>query len=358
MQKNKLSLSKIAELTNATVIGDCDFKISGFNDLMNATEFEISFLGNKKFESYLNQSKAGAIFISPHVEPIEGKNYLVCEFPSLAFQQVVAKLKKKSLSEFTDIHPTAVVSKTAKIGKNVTIGPYSVIDQGVEIKKNTSIGSHVFIGAETKIGENCTIYSHVTIREECQLQQRVMIQSGAVIGSCGFGYVTNPKTGSHTKLEQLGTVLIEDDVEIGSNTTIDRASFKVTVIAKGTKIDNLVQIAHEVHLGEDNLIVSQTGIAGSTKTGKRVIMGGQVGVIGHITIHDDVILTARTAPTKSIKEKGIYAGAPATPLREFNEQMVYLRSLKKWIQKFKALEKRINEFQEKGKQGVFPFFKR
>ncbi|HSW70526.1 MAG TPA: UDP-3-O-(3-hydroxymyristoyl)glucosamine N-acyltransferase, partial [Gammaproteobacteria bacterium] len=206
------------------------------------------------------------------------------------------------------------------------------------------IGAFVFVGQETTIGEDCLLHPHSIVRERCTVGDRVILQPGAVVGSCGFGYVTNEK-GAHVKLEQLGTVIIEDDVEIGANTTIARARFKITKVAKGSKIDNLVQIAHNVEIGPYNLIAAQTGIAGSAKTGKYVLMGGQAGVVGHLEIADGTMIATRGGVSKTLKTGGKYAGGPVMPLSEYNRQQVHLRKIHEYVEKIAELEKRIAELE-------------
>jgi UDP-3-O-[3-hydroxymyristoyl] glucosamine N-acyltransferase len=195
------------------------------------------------------------------------------------------------------------------------------------------------------VGSGCLFYPHVIIREKCTIGNRVILQPGAVIGSCGFGFTTDA-LGKHTKLDQLGTVIIEDDVEVGANTTIDRARFKSTIIAKGTKIDNLVQIGHNVHIGPDNIIVSQTGIAGSTKTGKNNVFGGQTGIVGHLEIADYVMIATRGGVSKSILKAGKYAGSPVMGLSEYNRQQVYLRKIETYIEQIETLETRLQKLEE------------
>ena len=233
-------------------------------------------------------------------------------------------------SQGSTLQPNMDIHPTARIGKDVQIGPNSVIDQGAIIGDHTVISACVSIGAGVVVGTHCHIHSNVTVREKCAIGSRVILQPGAVIGSCGFGYTTDAK-GRHTKLEQLGTVIIEDDVEIGANTTIDRARFKATRIGRGTKIDNLVQIGHNVHIGQDNIIVSQTGIAGSAKTGKNVVFGGQAGVVGHLEIADYVMIATRGGVSKSILEPGKYAGSPVMGLSEYNRQQVQLRKITTYV---------------------------
>jgi UDP-3-O-[3-hydroxymyristoyl] glucosamine N-acyltransferase len=269
------TLAELSVLCDAQLIGDPNHLISGVDTLEDATASDASFLANPRYVEAMKKSKAGVICIDAKAPLQEEKNYLICKDPCRAVQIIAELFIKKDSSGFSGVHPTAIIHSTALIGPDVTIGPYAVIDKNVRIGARTYIGPHVTIGFSTDIGTDCYIHPHCTVREHCHLSNRVILQPGAVIGSCGFGYTTN-QLGQHIKLEQLGTVVLEDDVEIGANTTIDRARFKITRIRKGTKIDNLVQIAHNVEIGEHNLIAAQTGIAGSAKTGKYVMMGGQI----------------------------------------------------------------------------------
>lgn len=338
--KEHYTLAEIAELTKAKLIGDPEYTIRGVESLETAKETEASFLENPKYEQLLKNSLAGVVFIPPHIKTPDKKNYLVIDQPSLAFQKVMELFIKPVKSGFQGIHLTAVIHSEAQIGNHVTIGPYVVIDRNVIIGDRCTIGAHTFIGAEAVLGKECHIHPRVTIHDKTVIGNRVVLQSGSIIGSSGFGYVSD-KEGNHHHLNQLGHVVLEDDVEIGANTTIDRARFKETRIGKGTKIDNLVQIAHQVNIGENNLIVAQVGIAGSTKTGKNVILAGQVGIVGHVTIGDNVVLAARSALSKSLLKGGIYSGAPAVPVKEFNEQIVYVKNIKKLVKRLEDLEKKL-----------------
>ncbi len=345
-EKKLYSLGELATLTASQLMGDPQYLIHGVEDLEQAGPEEIAFLDNPRYEKQLFSSKAGAVIVPSNQTPLPtGRFLLLNKFPSFAFQQILSLFITAPPSGFLGIHPTAIIHPEAVLDQNVEVGPYSVIDRGAKIREGTRIGASVFIGAEALLGKGCVIHAHVTIREGCELGNRVIIQPGAVIGSCGFGYFTDDK-GIHHPLKQLGKVVLEDDVEIGANTTIDRARFKTTYIGAGTKIDNLVQIAHQVSLGEHNLIVSQVGIAGSTKTGHHVIMGGQVGVVGHLHITDQVMLAARSAVSKSIEKSGIYSGAPAIPIKEFNEQFVKLKNISKWMDRLKALEERLSSLEK------------
>ncbi len=340
------SLADLAKLTGAKLQGDPEQIITAVADLQSATAEDASFLANDRYAPLLATTAAGVICISNQTVLLPGKNYLISDDPSRTFQQIAeAFLKERKTTGFTGIHPTAVIHETAKLGENVNVGPYAVIDEDADIDEGTTISSFAYVGIGVQIGKNCFLHTHSIIREYCALGNRVILQPGAVIGSCGFGYTTNEK-GEHTKLKQLGNVILEDDVEIGANTTLDRARFKTTRIARGTKIDNLVQIAHNVELGENNILAAQTGIAGSTKTGRSVMMGGQVGIVGHLEITDFVMIATRGGVSKSIKKSGKFAGSPVVTLSEHNRTQVQLRKIDAYARRIEALEKRLAQLEQ------------
>lgn len=335
----RYTLAELAAKTAAKLIGDPNLSISGVNTLDQATPEDASFLANSRYCEAMKQSIAGVICIDEQTSMIEGKNYLITENPSRAFQIIAELLLSMSASGFTGIHPTAIIHETAQIADNAIIGPYAVIDRNSRVGPGTYIGPHVSIGYDVEIGEQCVFHPSSIIRERCRLGNRVILQPGAVIGSCGFGY-TLDETGRYQKLEQLGIVILEDDVEIGANTTIDRSRFKATIIRCGSKIDNLCQIAHNVEIGEHNAIAAQTGIAGSAKTGKYVMLGGQVGIVGHVVLADKTKIATRGGVSKSLKE-GKYRGSPAMPIHEFHRQEVFVRNIEKYIDRIKDLEKKV-----------------
>jgi UDP-3-O-[3-hydroxymyristoyl] glucosamine N-acyltransferase len=340
--KTTYTLQELAELIQARFHGDKNLPISGVAGLEEAKPEHASFLANPRYEKAMMQSHAGVIVVSSKQELVEGRNFLITEDPSQAFQKLIelfSQLKSKT-SSFQGIHPTAVIHESAKISENVTVGPLAVIDANVTIGQNSIISASCFIGAGVQIGSDTTLYPHVTIREGCVIGSRVVIQPGAVIGSCGYGYIAD-KTGKHNKLNQVGNVVIEDDVEIGANTTIDRARFQSTVIGEGTKVDNLVQIAHGVKIGKHSLIIAQTGIAGSTEIGNHVILAGQVAVNGHIKIADQVVVAARSGVSKSLTKPGKYGGVPVLPLAEYNRMAVLLQNIEKFAAELKLLKKKV-----------------
>lgn len=336
------TLQELAALTQSQVFGDLAHTVSGVDTLETAGVHDVSFLANPKYKEAIEHSQAGIVCIDPHTPTQSGKNYLISDHPSRTFQTIVELflISEYNQSGFKGIHPTAVIHPSAIIGDKVDIAPYVVIDQGCVIGDRTQIRPHVSIGSGVQIGVDCLIHPHVVIREKCIVGNRVILQPGTIIGSCGFGFTTNAK-GWHSKLDQLGNVLIENDVEIGSLTTIDRARFKSTRIKENTKIDNLVQIAHNVEVGPSNLIVSQTGIAGSTKTGRNVVIGGQSGIVGHIEIGSGIMIASKGGVSKSMDKPGKYAGVPVMPLSDYNRQQVHLRKIGDYVKKIEELEQRL-----------------
>ncbi len=338
------TLEELAKKTGCTLVGDPKHVINGVADLESATHEDISFLTNMRYHGAMQRSHAGAIIIKEGIERPAQKNYLISDNPDRAFQELIElyRTNRAPRSYFTGIHPTAVIHPTAKIEEDVTICPYVVIDGHVSIGKGTYIGAGSTIGADVTIGSECVIYPQVTVREGCKVGNRVVIQPGAVIGSCGYGF-TMDKEGRHIKLNQVGICVIEDDVEIGANTTIDRARFKATRVGEGTKIDNLVQIAHGVGIGKHCLIIGQVGIAGSTTLGNHVILAGKVAVNGHIKITDQVIVAACSGVTKSITKSGRYGGLPAIELSEYNKNQVLLKNIDKFVETLKELKQKIDK---------------
>jgi UDP-3-O-[3-hydroxymyristoyl] glucosamine N-acyltransferase len=337
MQRRGYTLAELAQLTGSQIEGDPAYRIEGVAPLDEALPSDASFLANPRYKEEMRRSQAGVICIAPDAAREAGQRYLVSPDPSRAFQAIAEKILAPARSGFEGIHPTAVIHPSVQIGPNVQIGPYAVIDRDCRIGAHTRIGPHVSIGAEVEIGADCHLHPSVVVREQCRLGNRVIVQPGAVIGSCGFGYTTDAQ-GNHHKLEQLGIVILEDDVEIGANTTIDRSRFRTTLVRKGSKIDNLCQIAHNVEVGAHNLIAAQTGIAGSAKTGNWVMMGGQVGVLGHVEIADKTQIATRSGVSKSLPS-GVYRGSPAIPFADYQRQEVHVRKLSQYVERLKAVER-------------------
>jgi UDP-3-O-[3-hydroxymyristoyl] glucosamine N-acyltransferase len=346
------TLAQLADLTQSQLIGDPAYPIHNVSDLESATPKDAAFFNKlpygqlSRYEQIMLKSAAGVIFVHPETSLIAGRNYLLHDNPSRAFQITLEALNgtAQKLTGFPGIHPSAIIHPQSKIGAGVSIGPLTIIDEGTVIGDRTHIGAGCFIGPECIIGTDCILHANVTLRERCEIGHRVILQPGVVIGSCGFGYATDAQ-GHHIKLNQIGTVTVEDDVEIGANTTIDRSRFKTTRICKGTKIDNLVQIGHGAIIGPDNMIVSQTGIAGSTETGRHVVLAGQCGVAGHIKLGDGVIMAARSGVDKSMPHAGKYGGNPAIPLSKYNRITVLMRNIEEYVKLIKSLEERLNKLE-------------
>src|SRR5216117_387471 len=332
------TLQQLATTSGGELVGDPSLQIMGAASLGDATPGEISFFANRKYVALLRKTRASAVFVPPDfTEPITLAQIRVAN-PTKAFEQVVVKFAPKPITFAPGIHPTAVVDPSAQIGKCVSIQPHAVIESGARIGDDTIIGAGSYIGHETVIGPGCLIYPRVTIRERSRIGSRVIIHSGAVIGADGFGF--EMVDGKHEKIQQLGIVQIDDDVEIGANTTVDRARFGRTWIQQGVKIDNLVQIAHNVVIGKNSVIVAQTGIAGSVRIGQRVLIGGQAGIIGHIEIGDNTAIGAQSGISKNISG-GAWWATPAVPLAEAKQQIAWVRRLGKLFARVKEIEKKL-----------------
>ncbi|WP_298624941.1 UDP-3-O-(3-hydroxymyristoyl)glucosamine N-acyltransferase [uncultured Legionella sp.] len=305
------SLSDIANLVQGVVIGDASIKIATLSPIDNILPGSLVFAEGEENIKLAEQSEAAAILVGMAVSQCK-KPLVQVKKPFKAFIQLLNHFNppKKSIA---GIHPTAVIGEGVQLGEEVFIGPYVVIESGSIIGKNSILKSHIHIGHDVVIGEHTTIHPHVTIYDNTQIGSGVTIHASTVIGSDGFGYTF--VDGQHLKVPHLGRVVIGDDVEIGANTAVDRATMGETVIGEGTKIDNLVQVAHSVKLGKHNILCGFTGVAGSTTTGNNVIFAANVGVSDHVRIDDGVILGARTGvpPNKHLKEGMIYLGSPARP---------------------------------------------
>ena len=337
------TLEEIAALLQGELIGDGSVKIRGTAGIEEAQPGELTFLVNPKYQIYLKNTKASGVIVGKEIEklkiPVIRHNN-----PYFAFCKVLELFAiKKDYPE--KIHKSAILGEEAKIGKGVHIGPYVIIGDRVKIEDQVVVLAGSFIGDDSTIGEESFIYPRVTIREGCLIGRKVILHSGAVIGSDGFGYAK--QDGVYHKIRQIGKVVLEDDVEIGANTTIDRATLGETRIGKGTKIDNLVQIGHNVTIGENSILAGQVGISGSTKIGKNVTMGGQVGVAGHIKIGDNVMVGAQTGVTKSIPSNIIVSGYPVREHGKAKKIEACITLLPLYVKKIRELEKKIKDLEKK-----------
>lgn len=333
-----LTVSELAALVGGQFASDADasLRISGAAAVTDAGEGHVTFFGNSKYLPQLKASRASAALVPLDFNESIPAIAIRVENPSLAFARLLENFAPAPVRFAPGVHPTAVVSPRAVLGENVSIQPYVVIESGVKLGANTVIGAHGYIGNDAVIGPDCFLAPRVTVGARCLVGARVIIHSGAVLGSDGFGFEFSG--GRHVKIPQTGIVQVDDDVEIGANTTIDRARFGRTWIGEGTKIDNLVQIAHNVVVGKHCLIVAQTGISGSTRLGNYVTLAGQVGVVGHIEIGDKVIVGAQGGVTKSLASAGPYWGVPAEPMKEALAHVALTRRLPKLFERVKRLE--------------------
>jgi len=332
------TLEELATMSGGELIGEPAQKITGAASLAEAVGGEISFFNNPKYIAQLRKTRASAVFVPIDFAEQIAPAQIRVPNPAKAFEQVVMKLAPKPITFAPGIHASAMVDPSARLGERVSIQPYAVIERGVDIGDDTIIGAGSYIGHETVLGANCVIYPRVTIRERTRVGARVVIHSGAVIGADGFGF--EPSEGRYEKVPQLGIVQIDDDVEIGANTTIDRARFGRTWIQEGAKIDNLVQVAHNVVIGRHTVIAAQTGIAGSVRIGQQVLIGGQAGIIGHIEIGDRTAIGAQTGVSKNITG-GTWWDTPAVPLDQAKEQMAWVRRLGKLFERVKEIERKL-----------------
>jgi len=334
-----VTLRKLASIVGGKVIGAPDLVIHGVSDIKKGAPDTITFLFNPKQQELINQTTAPAIIVSD-AAILNGKSGIVVDNPRLAMAKVL-KLFEPTNDIEAGIHPTTVIHKSAKIGRNVNIGAFTVIGQNVEIADGTNIHSNISIGNNVIIGTNVTIHPQVAIYARVNIGNNVIIDMGTVIGSSGYGYET--ENDIHHKIPQIGSVIIENNVEIGANCTIDRGTIGNTVIGMGTKLDNLVHIAHNVKIGKGCLMAGQVGIAGSSTIGNYCIFGGQVGVRDGIIIGDRAIFVAKAGATKSLPGNKIYAGMPAREVREKNKSDAAYSQIVSLKKRIKTLEEKLAE---------------
>jgi UDP-3-O-[3-hydroxymyristoyl] glucosamine N-acyltransferase len=326
-----MKVEEIAKLVNGHVVGDRDRVVKGVAGLESAGAEDITFAEGERAVKSAARSNAGCILV-PTGALVAGKTTIAVSHPKLALIRTAEALLPERRQE-SGVHPTAIVEPAANLSEDVTVGPHAVIENGVTVGARTSVGTRVHLGRDVQIGADSVLYPGATIYSGVHIGSRVVIHAGAVIGADGFGYVF--AEGRHQKFPQLGQVLIEDDVEIGANTTIDRGSLGNTIIGQGTKIDNLVQIAHNVRIGRHCVIAAQTGISGSVEIGNHVMIGGQVGIGDKVRIEDQVIIGAQAGvPSGKILRRGSAVwGTPARPISEFKKSYAQIANLPRLARK-------------------------
>ena len=336
------SLAQISEYLEGELVGDPTTKISGVAAIEEAQRGELSFLANPKYAHFLKTTSASAVIVAKDTSAEGIKTPLIKHAnPYFAFARAVELFAGTTKGYPEGVHPTAVLAQGVKLEKGVHVGPHVVLENAVRLNRNSTVLAGSFIGADSSLGEGCLVYPNVTIRENVEIGKNVIIHSGTVIGSDGFGYAR--EKGAHRKVPQIGGVKIEDDVEIGANVTIDRAALGVTRIGKGSKIDNLVQIGHNVDIGERCIIVAQVGIGGSTKVGDDAVLAGQAGLVGHINIGKKVVIGAQSGVTKDVRDKTTAFGFPAREIRKARRIEAHLSRLDLYVQRLKQVERTLKE---------------
>jgi UDP-3-O-[3-hydroxymyristoyl] glucosamine N-acyltransferase len=340
-----ISITEIAGFINGKITGDDNIKITNLAKIEDAGKSDLTFLYLPAYEKYFAGTKAAAILVKPGFKKTRSDiTYIEVKNPNKAFSKILIQyfspeFPLKGIDASASVHPSAILGKNIAIGKNVVISAGCRINDNVKIFHNTVLLENV------EVDQDSLIFQNVSIREKVRIGKRVIIHSGAVIGSDGFGYFTDEE-GVYQKIPQIGIVILEDDVEIGANVTIDRAAFGVTAIKRGTKIDNLVQIAHNVVVGEDTVISAQTGISGSARIGNKCIVAGQVGIVGHIEIGDNIVIMAQSGISKSLSKPGVYFGSPAKEAKQTIKLEAHVRSLPDYLERIKELEKQVKVLNE------------
>lgn len=344
----EFSAQQIADYLKGTIVGDPNVKVSNFSKIETGEAGTLTFLSNPKYTEYIYTTKASIVLVNNDFEPEKEISATLIKvansYDALAnLLSLVESFKPKK----SGISSMAFISEKAKLGENVYVGAYAIIEEGAQIGDNVQIYPQAYIGDNVKIGNNVIIYPGVRIYKECEIGNNCILHAGCVIGADGFGFAPTAD-GTYEKIPQIGIVKIHDNVEIGANTTIDRSTMGATVVGKGVKLDNQIQVAHNVEIGDNTVIAALTGIAGSSKIGKNCMMGGQVGVVGHLSIADNTILAARCAVTHTIKEPGgMYHGAPQMEAKRFQRATVCFRNFPEIRQDLLDLQKQVKELQEK-----------
>jgi UDP-3-O-[3-hydroxymyristoyl] glucosamine N-acyltransferase len=344
----EFTAATIAGFLKGEIEGNPDVKVNTIAKIEEGHEGALSFLANPKYEHYIYTTLSSVVLVNKDFIPASIIKATLIRVPN-SYEALASLLSlvEQSRPKKKGIHPTAVIESTAKVGADVFIGPYAYIGENCSIGEGSRIYPHVFVGDSTKIGKNCTINSGVKIYHECVIGNGCTIHAGTVIGSDGFGFAPQSET-EFMKIPQIGNVVIEDNVEIGANVAIDRATMGSTIIRRGVKIDNLIQIGHNVEVGENTVMAGQTGIAGSTKVGKNCMFAGQVGIAGHLKIADGVKIGAKSGIPGDIKEENsIVLGSPAFEIRQFMKSSVIFRKLPDLKNKVDTLEKEIESLKNK-----------
>lgn len=342
----KITIQNIADIVGGSVIGNQNLTISKLANIEDATDGDLSFIGSSPYNKFLSTTHATAVLVNQNSPKDNSKlTYIEVKNPQIAFQIILNKFFKPNF-KFNGISSSAVIADSSTLEDQVSIGENVFIGENCHIKNGTTIYHNSVILNNCKIGENSLIYPNVTIREETIIGKNAIIHAGAVIGSDGFGFIPD-ENGVYQKVPQIGNVIIEDDVEIGANSAIDRAALGTTLIKKGSKLDNFVQIAHNSTVGRNTVFSSQSGIAGSSKIGNNCVVAAQVGIVDHIELGNNIIIGGQSGVTKSLQTPGIYFGTPAKELRTSLKLEAHIRNLPKYLERIKELESKISSIENK-----------
>ena len=341
----EFSALQIATVLNGTIEGNPDVKVNNFSKIEEGKPGTLTFLANPKYEHFIYQTEASIVLVNNDFTPTEPiKATLIKVANAYASLAILLNMVEQAKEKKAGIDSTAYISTSAIVKENCYIGNFAYIGDHVKVGHNCKIYPHVYIGDNVTIGDNCIIYPHVTIYEGCKIGNNCILHAGSVIGSDGFGFA--PEGESYNKIPQLGNVILEDNVEVGANTTIDRAVMDSTIIRKGVKLDNLIQIAHNVEVGENTVMAAQVGIAGSTKVGRHCMFGGQVGLSGHIHIADNVILGAQCGVISDVKEQTTLLGAPAINAKSFMRSSAIFNRLPDMYRQMNQMQRELEQLRK------------
>lgn len=345
----EFTAQQIASFINGAIEGNPDAKVCSFSKIEEGKEGTLSFLSNPKYEHFIYETKASIVLVNNDFSPTSPVPATLIKVPNAyaalaQLLRVVEQAKQKK----SGIDSTAFIAASASVGEDSYVGNLAYIGEGTSVGKNCRIYPFAYIGDNVSLGDNCVIYSHSCIYDDCIVGNNCIIHAGSVVGADGFGFA--PEGGVYKKIPQLGNVVLEDDVEIGANTTVDRAVMGSTIIRKGVKLDNLIQVAHNTEIGENTVVAAQTGIAGSSKVGKSCMIGGQVGISGHLHIADNAQIGAQTGILGNVKENAQIMGYPAMPIKDFMRSSVVFRRLPDLSSAVSQLQKELEELKNKLKE--------
>ena len=339
------SVGELAAFVGGELQGDADREIRGLSGLAEAGPFDLSFYGNAKYHRLLGSTRAGAVLVSEPPPPREGTSFIRVPQPHLAFARI-AQLLHPAPRHPAGVSPRAQLHPAAQVDASATVMGLATVEAGAKIGARTVLFPGVYVGEGAQVGEDCVLYPNVVVREACVLGHRVVVHPSAVIGADGFGFAFDPAGPAHVKVPQMGTVRVEDDVEIGANTCVDRATFGETVVGRGAKLDNLVQIAHNVKVGPLAILCAQVGVSGSAQVGTGAVLAGQVGVVGHIRVGDLAKVGAQAGVARDVEDGATVSGTPAFAHSEWLRASTAFKDLAALTKEVRALRQRLEALEK------------